>query len=239
MLDPDLIIYGGAFDPPHQGHIDCVRVASEKFPSSQIWIVPAAQPAGASGQHKNTTIPYEHRAKLCALAFGPLMKAHPSITISAIEQDLPPPNFTIRTLAWLKATSGYKSFALLLGQDQLASFNKWRAPEEILETAALIAVSRRAHAAPPAKSSSDSAKSVASKILKNLGFNPQWSDTDASWHVPGTHIKITLIEKDLSDAESTILRQQLESNGAVREDWLPAPVLEYIKSHKLFRESHP
>jgi len=236
MGDPDLIIYGGAFDPPHQGHIDCVRVAAERFPTSQIWIVPAAQPAGASGQHKSTTLSFEHRLRLCELAFGPLMSSHPSITISTIERDLPPPNFTIRTLTWAKAKSGYKTFALLLGQDQLAAFDRWRAPEEILQTSAIIAVSRKSPA--PGKSDEDP-RSVASALLKSLGQVPQWSEHDQSWLVPGTTIKITMIEKELSDANSTALRDQLEGSGNIREDWLPEPVLEYIKSHKLFREPRP
>jgi len=234
MLNPDLIIYGGAFDPPHQGHIDCVQAAAERFPSSQIWITPAAQPAGAAGKHKNTTVSFDHRVKLCELAFAPLIDRHPQISISTVERDLPPPNFTIRTLAWVKATAGYKDLALLMGQDQLASFDRWRAPEEILKTASLIAVSRRQNEA----SSSGTAKATAESLITRLGLLADWVEAEGTWHFKGTDAKIAIIEKVMSDAESTALRQQLAGAENFREEWLPPQVLEYIKLHQLFKESH-
>ena len=50
--DPDIIIYGGAFDPPHQGHIDSIDCLHRRFPHAEILVIPGKIPAGALGAHK-------------------------------------------------------------------------------------------------------------------------------------------------------------------------------------------
>ena len=194
--------------------------------------MPAAQPAGASGVHKNTSVPFEHRLRLCELAFGPAMIAHPEISISSVEKDLPPPNFTIRTLAWIKGTLGFKTVALLLGQDQLASFDRWRAPEEILKAASIIAVSRSEISG----ISKETTKTTAQNLVAKLGLSAEWVDEESAWKLKEKGSRIFLIQKRISDAESTLIRQSLQDNSETREGWLPSSVLEYIKANQLFRE---
>ena len=144
---PNLIIYGGAFDPPHAGHVDIVRKAIERFPEAQVLVMPAPAPAVAGSD--DAKVPYatfEDRSAMAFLAFGPLSRR---VAISNLETKLPTPSFTINTLRALKTQHPTSRLGLLVGGDQLASFDRWRAWRDILAIATLIAVARAGVAPTP------------------------------------------------------------------------------------------
>ncbi len=138
--DPNFIVYGGAFDPPHAAHVDCVRRALARFPAARVLVMPAAAPAVAgSVAPKAAVASFEDRAAMTALAFAPL---GPRVALSHLEAELPAPNYTVNTLRALRTRFPEARLGLLLGADQLASFSRWRDPQDILRLATLIAVGR-------------------------------------------------------------------------------------------------
>lgn len=246
---PELIIYGGAFDPPHQGHVDCVRAATESFPEAEIWVMPAKQPAGAGGKHKQPALAFNERIRLCELAFEPLNEGlegksksgSKRISISSLEESLPQPNFTIRTLAWIGSHYPIGRPALLLGQDQLTAFDRWRGPEQILQLADLIVVSRS-----PEGGSSVSIRVDAEAMLSRLpgGYSRLGGEVfevegDSGkvqrLMLPNLNTTLYFIEATLCPASSSEIRDALQNDlSTVREGWLPSPVMQYIKDHKLY-----
>lgn len=140
-LDPDIIVYGGIFDPPHEGHLHCITTARQRFAHAKILIVQTPE-SPASQLKKEPTLNYEKRRKLCELSFREFMNKDKNIFFSEIEKDLEPPYYTYRTLSELKKKYPKKSFCLLLGEDQWIEFSNWYLAKKILQKVSLLVISR-------------------------------------------------------------------------------------------------
>jgi nicotinate-nucleotide adenylyltransferase len=124
-------VFGGAFDPPHLGHLALVRAALEQLDLERLLVVPAGDPP-----HKAVATPALIRARLAELAFTDI----PAVEISPLELEPGGPRYTVDSLRLL-AESG-DDLTLLVGADQFAGFLGWRDPETILELARLAVASR-------------------------------------------------------------------------------------------------
>ncbi|MHB8059312.1 MAG: nicotinate (nicotinamide) nucleotide adenylyltransferase [Gaiellaceae bacterium] len=124
-------VFGGAFDPPHLGHVALVRAALEQFGFARVIVVPAGDPP-----HKKVVTSAAIRAHLAELAFGEI----PQVEISTIELEPDGPRYTVDTLLLLGEK--YNDLTLLVGADQFAAFRRWREPNTILALAALAVASR-------------------------------------------------------------------------------------------------
>lgn len=132
---PALVVYGGAFDPPHAGHVACAELVRKAFPEARLKVVPGLKPATSGGIAKEPSASFEDRVAMCRLAFR-------EAEVDTIESGLPTPNFSYRTLATLVAREPNVGIAWLLGSDQLKAFASWRDPQKILDLAELLIVSR-------------------------------------------------------------------------------------------------
>lgn len=132
---PGLVVYGGAFDPPHAGHIACAALVRRAFPQAKLKIVPSLMPAVAGGTAKQPSASFNDRLAMCRLAFS-------DAELDDIEAGLPTPNFTYRTLGALAASEIGVRLGWLLGSDQLNAFAGWRYPQKILDLADLVIVTR-------------------------------------------------------------------------------------------------
>jgi nicotinate-nucleotide adenylyltransferase len=128
-------VFGGAFDPPHLGHVALVRGALEHFGFERVLVVPAGDPP-----HKAVPTPAEIRAHLAELAFAGIA----CVEISPIELEPGGPRYTIETLRRLSESCD--DLALLVGADQFAGFLSWREPDAILELATLAVATRPGYA---------------------------------------------------------------------------------------------
>ncbi len=124
-------VFGGAFDPPHLGHVALVREALEHFGFERVLVVPAGDPP-----HKAVATPADIRAHLAELAFSGFAR----VEISPIELEPGGPRYTIETLRRLSESCD--DLALLVGADQFADFLGWREPDAILELASLAVATR-------------------------------------------------------------------------------------------------
>jgi nicotinate-nucleotide adenylyltransferase len=124
-------VFGGAFDPPHLGHLALVRAALEQFGFERVLIVPAGDPP-----HKKVVAPADVRARLAELAFSEI----PQVELSRIELEPDGPRYTVDTLLLLGEK--HDDLTLLLGADQFSGFLRWREPDTILELAALAVANR-------------------------------------------------------------------------------------------------
>lgn len=124
-------VFGGAFDPPHLGHVALVRAALAQFGFERVLVMPAGDPP-----HKAVLTPAEIRAHLAEIAFAGIAR----VEISPIELEPGGPRYTIETLRHLSESCD--ELALIVGADQLVGFLGWREPEAILELASLAVASR-------------------------------------------------------------------------------------------------
>jgi nicotinate-nucleotide adenylyltransferase len=115
MVKGALGILGGAFDPPHVGHVALARAAIEELGLERLLVLVVADPG-----HKETAAPPESRLELARLAFEDL----PGV---AIELDAHG-----RTVDSLEAREP-EDAVFVIGGDEFADFWQWKSPERILE----------------------------------------------------------------------------------------------------------
>jgi len=128
-------LFGGSFDPVHNGHIEAVNSFLESGLIDEIWILLTPAPPHKPDQKKTD---FEHRYNMLKLAF----QESDNIKISDIENDLPKPSYTLQTIHHLKTKNPDYTFFLCLGEDSLQYFHKWHKYHDILEECTLLVVDR-------------------------------------------------------------------------------------------------
>lgn len=134
-------IFGGAFNPPHNGHINLAKEAIEQLNLRKLLIIPTFE-----SPHKETKLmPFDKRMELCRLAFSPLDgsgKCDCRVEISDIEREMGGKSYTINTIRELAKRCPGERFYLLIGGDMLFSFREWYKYESILKESTVCAVAR-------------------------------------------------------------------------------------------------
>jgi nicotinate-nucleotide adenylyltransferase len=119
-------LFFGSFNPIHIGHLIIANHIVEHSNLDEVWFI--VTPHNPHKQ-KKTLLADHHRLMMTRLA----LENYPKLKASNIEFDLPQPNYTVNTLAHLQEQYSDRQFVLLMGQDNIASFHKWKNYEVILE----------------------------------------------------------------------------------------------------------
>lgn len=134
-------IFGGAFNPPHNGHVNLAREAIEQLNLRRLLIIPTFE-----SPHKATRLaPFEQREEMCRRAFLPLDGAGNCdcrIEVSRIEQEMGGVSYTINTIRELAKRCPNERFFLLIGGDMLFSFKEWYKYESLLKESTVVAAAR-------------------------------------------------------------------------------------------------
>ena len=134
-------IFGGAFNPPHNGHVNLAREAIEQLKLRKLLIIPTFE-----SPHKSTKLlPFEQREEMCRRAFEPLNgsgNCNCEVVISDIERELGGVSYTINTIRELAKRFHDERFFLLIGSDMLFSFREWYRYESVLKESTVCAVAR-------------------------------------------------------------------------------------------------
>jgi nicotinate-nucleotide adenylyltransferase len=129
-------ILGGAFNPPHLGHLILAQEALSQLGLEQVVFMPYGEPSHRVLEDDPGP---EARFTMCEYAVG----ADARFAVSRMEIDRGGPAYTVDTLRELRSRADSDAdLFLLLGGDQAASLGSWRAPEDVL-TLARIAVAER------------------------------------------------------------------------------------------------
>lgn len=132
-----LALFGGSFDPLHEGHLFVARRAREAFDLDQVVLVPAARPPHKPGVR---LAPGSERLAMAELAAA----EEPWLHASGLELGRPGPSFTIDTVRELPAAVGAEGAEVwfVLGSDNLPGLPGWREAEALLALARPIVVWR-------------------------------------------------------------------------------------------------
>ena len=119
-------LFFGSFNPIHIGHLILANHFAEYTPMDEVWLVVTPQNPLKS---KHSLLDNHQRLEMVYRA----TKDYPKLKPSDIEFHLPTPNYTIDTLVHLQEKYPEHRFALLLGEDNLRNFHKWKNYEVLLE----------------------------------------------------------------------------------------------------------
>lgn len=127
-------VYGGAFDPPHLGHVIVAVEAAWQLGLDEVRFVPVGIPV-----HRGVPrVDAMTRVELVSAAVAGV----PQLQVSTIETDRMEPSFTIDTLRAFAAVEPKVEWTLIVGADQVEVFDTWRQPQAIVELARLGVVAR-------------------------------------------------------------------------------------------------
>jgi nicotinate-nucleotide adenylyltransferase len=120
-------LFFGSFNPIHIGHLAIANYFAEFTDLNEVWFV--ISPHNPL-KNKSSLLAQHHRLYMVNLA----IEEYPKFKSSDIEFHLPQPSYTIHTLAHLREKYPQHQFCLILGQDNLTTFHKWKNYDLILQS---------------------------------------------------------------------------------------------------------
>ncbi len=117
-------LFGGSFNPPHEGHVHACLVAMKYLRLDAVWwMVSPGNPL----KSKDGLPPVEHRMAMCRE-----MITHPDIFVTDIERELGTVR-TFHTVCALRDRFPFTDFIWLAGTDIAYEFDRWYRWRELLE----------------------------------------------------------------------------------------------------------
>ncbi len=134
-------IFGGTFDPPHNGHLALARCSVKELRLNRLYIVPAK-----ISPHKLEGRPTSGRHRINMLQKMVRGKLQKKCWISRLELERAGPSYTMRTLAYFRKQHPRAELYFVMGSDGLKFFPQWKNPDKIIALS-WLAVGRRDDAA--------------------------------------------------------------------------------------------
>jgi len=205
-------IFGGSFDPVHNGHLLAAECCREQARLDQVLFVPAAIPPHKQARGLASA---DHRLAMLSLAIG----GHNSFAISTDEIDRGGISYTLDTLTHVARQYPGDTLLLILGPDALAQFPRWHQPQQILTLAELIAVAWESLDGSPTGGGQEY-ESTLEMLLGPERFSKLVADRV---NIPAIGIRSSDLRAAIAAAHSIRYR-------------MPRAVEQYIVTHKLY---HP
>jgi nicotinate-nucleotide adenylyltransferase len=132
-------LFGGTFDPIHNGHLEIARAAAERFGLGRVLFVPAGNPPHKPG---GVTAPWEDRARMVELACADAGEGDERFEVSRIEAPVDGGrSYSIVTIEKLLAM-GYAPLSFLIGADAFREIRTWHRWREVVAAVEFIVVTR-------------------------------------------------------------------------------------------------
>ncbi len=133
-MSEHIVLFGGAFDPIHNGHLHLAKACRESVPFTKMLLIPSRLPAYKA---KAQGTP-EQRLSMCHLAAA----NYPWLEVSDMELQREGVTYTIDTVLECKRLYQQAEFSLLVGSDMLSYFPRWYQYGRLLREVQLIAAVR-------------------------------------------------------------------------------------------------
>ena len=127
-------IFGGSFNPVHKGHVLIAEEFAKDFELDLLYVIPNR----ISPFKTEIQVSGEDRTEMLRLAFS----RNSRVIIGNMELCREGASYTCDTIAQIKAIHQYSKLYLLVGDDHVKSFNKWKNSKYILENTQLVVAAR-------------------------------------------------------------------------------------------------
>ena len=160
-----VLLYGGTFDPPHNGHLNNLRAAAARVQPDKVVVMPA----GLSPFKQRTSAPGALRLEMCS-CFHALegQGSIPQLEVSGWEIAQAAAgnrNYTVLTVEKLSREYPGAQLYLAIGSDMLLSFDGWHRWQDILRLAHLVVTSRNVGDAPELHAKARQLDATGARIL--------------------------------------------------------------------------
>jgi nicotinate-nucleotide adenylyltransferase len=195
-------LFFGSFNPIHVGHMIIANVMAENTDLIKVWFV--VSPQNPLKPSKGLLHEFD-RYDMVKAAIADNYK----LEASDVEFHLPKPSYTIHTLAHLTEKHPGKEFKLILGEDNLENFTKWKNYEQILQHYGVYVYPRLHDAIGQAR--------------------PNVTNTDLK-----RHPNVTMIDAPLLDISATYIRNCIRNNKSIRY-LVPESVEQMIRTKQFYK----
>ena len=135
------VIFGGSFDPVHNGHLALAAEVLERRLADEVWFMVTPQ-----NPHKQDCGLSDERDRVAMLQLA--IEGVEGLKASDFEFQLPRPSYTLNTLRALEEAYPDRDFSLLIGADNWEKFDRWYKGDEILAHYGVVIYPRGGEGAP-------------------------------------------------------------------------------------------
>lgn len=209
------VLYGGTFDPVHDGHIAVALAAAEALETT-IAMLPSADPPHRAPPGASA----EQRAEMLDLAIA----GCPQLSVDRRELQRPGPSYTVDTLRAVRAEVGLSQpLVWLLGADAFRELDRWREWRELFVLAHLVVAVRPGHAL----------DGLDAELADTTV--PRWTENVADLRSESAGLLWRLDMPPQHEAASSV-RERIAA-GEPWQDAVPSAVANYIRAHRLYSGS--
>jgi nicotinate-nucleotide adenylyltransferase len=231
----NIALFGGTFDPIHNGHIALARAARERFELGRVYFVPAHTPPLKSHVPLAS---FDQRYAMVVLAtmnektFIPSLLEAPDAVAAQISgkgKQVVAANYSIDTVRRLKQTlKKADRLFFLIGIDAFKDIAKWREPEALLRECEFIVASR------PGYSLADVANALPEKLRPAAAVTKPFAKQPAKGDLVLAGVTIHLLDEVHQPVSSTAIRGAVAAKKSLGKLLDPA-VAEYVKKMELYK----
>ncbi|MBL6008108.1 MULTISPECIES: nicotinate-nucleotide adenylyltransferase [Bacillus] len=128
-------IFGGTFDPPHNGHLLMANEVLYQAELDEIWFMPNQIPPHKQDEDYTDST---HRVEMLKLA----IQSNPSFKLQLAEMEREGPSYTFDTVSLLKQRYPNDQLFFIIGADMIEYLPKWYKLDELLNLIQFIGVKR-------------------------------------------------------------------------------------------------
>jgi nicotinate-nucleotide adenylyltransferase len=222
-----IALYGGTFDPVHDGHLAVARELLKLFSLDEVLFIPAHV-----APHKRNVPPASpfHRYAMLALA----TEDETRFRISTVELDEPRKPYTVETILRLRDSLGGQ-LVFVMGADSWEEITTWREWERVLALVAHVVVTRPGYEL----RTEHVTDAVRERIVDLRG---EVNEEDVRTAEMSGEPRIYFTDAVKLDISSSHIRRAVRAASADEQPekiiQVPQPVAEYIKKYGLYREAH-
>lgn len=210
------VLYGGTFDPVHNGHLAVARAARDAL-EARVSLMPAADPPHKSATGANAW----QRAQMLRLAVA----AEPGLAVDLRELRRAEPSYTVDTLRELRSEAGWRApWAILLGADSFLGLAHWKHWRELFTLAHIVVAER-----PGSRLEEVSIAPLAAMLIGRMA-----EDAAALRRQPAG---LVYRLRQRPSAESSSAIRAAIADGRPWRRWLPPATANFIIEQGLYRRS--
>jgi nicotinate-nucleotide adenylyltransferase len=221
QLAPPLGIFGGTFDPIHNGHIYPVLEGAEKANIKKVALMPCYIPS-----HKNPAIASsKDRLQMVRL----ICADYPLFYPDSRDINRGKPTFSVDSLKEIRKEMPNTPLCFFIGTDSLQNLFTWHQWPSLFSLCHFVVCERKGESVKALQSNSDDLLQLKALLNKRQVFNPMALHNSLAGHIYVANTQTLTVS-------STKIRRQLYKDQSV-ECFLPPTILDYIQQHKLYQPS--
>lgn len=213
---PRVAVYGGSFDPVHNGHLAIAHALIAQFDLDQFIFIPASH-----APHKvrlEPTSAYDRYTMLCLIT-----AESTNISVSKMEIEMPERPFSVETLTRVNAERPNDEIFFVMGADSWMDIKTWREWEKVLSLSNHIVVSRPGYGV-----SGDHVTDEIRERIVDLRKHDRYEiQRDAVR-------RIYLTDSVNQDVSATEIRKKIRSNDLTWHQDVPNEVANYIEKYQIY-----